>query len=153
MALLELDDVTTYYGQMRILERISIEVEAGDLIRGPALEEASSAAMINKQRIAIYADFDEADPLEPAIVGGKLRHELRHAEQRLSPCGPELFDLVELADHRVFITPASDKVAIAAEMASRPARSLFFVRTKHGAARLALQLSRAGAPAAADADP
>ena len=56
---------------------------------------------------------------------------------------------VELADHRVFITPASDKVAIAAEMASRPARSLFFVRTKHGADRLAQQLSRAGAPAAA----
>jgi superfamily II DNA/RNA helicase len=56
---------------------------------------------------------------------------------------------VELADHLVFITPASDKVAIAAEMASRPARTLFFVRTKHGADRLALQLSRGGAPAAA----
>src|SRR6202012_522693 len=32
MALLELDDVTTYYGQMRILEGISIEVEAGELV-------------------------------------------------------------------------------------------------------------------------
>ena len=56
---------------------------------------------------------------------------------------------VELADHRVFVMPASDKVAIAAEMAGRPGRSLFFVRTKHGADRLAQQLSRAGAPAAA----
>src|ERR1700710_1539716 len=32
MALLELDDVTTYYGQMRILEGISIEVGAGELV-------------------------------------------------------------------------------------------------------------------------
>ena len=56
---------------------------------------------------------------------------------------------VELADHRVFVTPGADKVAIAAEIASRPARTLFFVRTKHGADRLALQLTRAGAPAAA----
>jgi branched-chain amino acid transport system ATP-binding protein len=32
MALLELDEVTTYYGQMRILEGISIEVEAGELV-------------------------------------------------------------------------------------------------------------------------
>jgi branched-chain amino acid transport system ATP-binding protein len=32
MALLALDDVTTYYGKMRILEGISIEVEAGELV-------------------------------------------------------------------------------------------------------------------------
>ena len=30
--LLELDDVTTYYGQMRILEGISLEVGAGELV-------------------------------------------------------------------------------------------------------------------------
>ena len=29
MALLHLDDVTTYYGKMRILEGISLEVAAG----------------------------------------------------------------------------------------------------------------------------
>jgi superfamily II DNA/RNA helicase len=38
---------------------------------------------------------------------------------------------------------------VAAEIAARPARTLFFVRTKHGAARLAKQLSQAGTPAAA----
>src|SRR5271156_6593409 len=32
MALLELDDVTTYYGQMRILEAISLEVGDGELV-------------------------------------------------------------------------------------------------------------------------
>ena len=50
---------------------------------------------------------------------------------------------------RVFVLPAQDKLAIAAEIASRPGRTLFFVRTKHGAARLAKQLSRAGVDAAA----
>ncbi len=53
------------------------------------------------------------------------------------------------ADHRVFVLPAQDKVTIAAEIAARPDRTLFFVRTKHGAARLAKQLTTAGVPAAA----
>ena len=53
------------------------------------------------------------------------------------------------ADHRVFVMPAEDKVTIATEIAARPDRTLFFVRTKHGAARLAKQLTRAGIPAAA----
>ena len=56
---------------------------------------------------------------------------------------------VELADHRVFVVPPAAKLPVAAQIASRPARSLFFVRTKHGADRLARQLSNAGAPAAA----
>jgi len=38
---------------------------------------------------------------------------------------------------------------VAAEIAGRPGRTLFFVRTKHGADRLAKQFSRAGVDAAA----
>jgi superfamily II DNA/RNA helicase len=53
------------------------------------------------------------------------------------------------ADHQVFVLPAEDKVAIAAEIAARPDRTLFFVRTKHGAGRLAKQLTRAGIEAGA----
>ncbi len=53
------------------------------------------------------------------------------------------------ADHQVFVLPAQDKLTIAAEIAARPGRTLFFVRTKHGAARLATQLTRAGVEAAA----
>ena len=52
-------------------------------------------------------------------------------------------------DHQVFVLPAQDKVTIAAEIGLRPGRTLFFVRTKHGADRLAKQLSRAGVDAAA----
>jgi superfamily II DNA/RNA helicase len=53
------------------------------------------------------------------------------------------------AEHRVLVLSAQDKVPVAAEIASRPGRTLFFVRTKHGADRLVKQLSRAGVVAAA----
>jgi superfamily II DNA/RNA helicase len=53
------------------------------------------------------------------------------------------------ADHSMLVLEAGDKVAVAAEIASRPARTLFFVRTKHGADRLAKQLERAGVQAGA----
>jgi superfamily II DNA/RNA helicase len=54
-----------------------------------------------------------------------------------------------LAEHSVLVLSAEDKVPVAAEIASRPGRTLFFVRTKHGADRLAMQLSRTGVGAAA----
>jgi superfamily II DNA/RNA helicase len=56
---------------------------------------------------------------------------------------------VALMDHRVFLLRAEDKPTIAAEIAVRPARTLFFVRTKHGADRLAKQLTRSGVDATA----
>jgi superfamily II DNA/RNA helicase len=55
-----------------------------------------------------------------------------------------------LAEHRVLVTPDNaEKLAVATELAGRPARTLFFVRTKHGADRLARQLSKAGISAEA----
>ena len=62
---------------------------------------------------------------------------------------PRVDEPGQAADHQVFVLPAQDKVAIAAEIAGRPDRTLFFTRTKHGAARLAKQLTRAGVEAAA----
>ena len=52
-------------------------------------------------------------------------------------------------EHSVLVLSAKDKVPVAVEIASRPARTLFFVRTKHGADRLARQFSQAGVEAAA----
>jgi superfamily II DNA/RNA helicase len=51
--------------------------------------------------------------------------------------------------HQVFLLDHSDKVDIAAEIARRPLRTLFFVRTKHGADRLAKQLVHRGIDATA----
>jgi superfamily II DNA/RNA helicase len=53
------------------------------------------------------------------------------------------------AEHAVLVLDAQDKLQVAAEIASRPGRTLFFVRTKHGADRLAKQLAREGIAAAA----
>jgi superfamily II DNA/RNA helicase len=52
-------------------------------------------------------------------------------------------------EHQIFVLAAQDKVTIATEIAGRDGRTLFFVRTKHGADRLAKHLSRAGIDAAA----
>jgi superfamily II DNA/RNA helicase len=52
-------------------------------------------------------------------------------------------------DHQIRTVEAAGKVAVAAELAGRPGRTLVFVRTKHRAARLARQLERAGVRAGA----
>jgi len=54
---------------------------------------------------------------------------------------------VDTMDHLVFAVAHAAKVEVATEIAGRPARTLFFVRTKHGADRLAEQFGRAGVPA------
>jgi superfamily II DNA/RNA helicase len=56
---------------------------------------------------------------------------------------------VTTMDHRVYAVQGDAKVDISAEIAARPGRTLFFVRTKHGADRLALQMRKVGVEAAA----
>ena len=53
------------------------------------------------------------------------------------------------AEHTALVLAAADKLQVATEIAGRPGRTLFFVRTKHGADRLARQFSRADVAAAA----
>jgi superfamily II DNA/RNA helicase len=52
-------------------------------------------------------------------------------------------------DHLAFTVRHEDKVPVLAEIVARPARTLVFVRTKHGADRLARQLGRTGTEAGA----
>ncbi|HEY6748338.1 MAG TPA: C-terminal helicase domain-containing protein, partial [Mycobacteriales bacterium] len=56
---------------------------------------------------------------------------------------------VENMDHLGFTVRHDDKVAVLSQIVARPARTLIFVRTKHGADRLARQLSREGTEAGA----
>jgi superfamily II DNA/RNA helicase len=51
--------------------------------------------------------------------------------------------------HRAFTVRYEDKLAVLSRIVARPARTLVFVRTKHGADRLARQLSREGTEAGA----
>jgi superfamily II DNA/RNA helicase len=75
------------------------------------------------------------------LVTAYIRDPALHAVTFSTDSGP--------AEHRVLVLSAQDKVPVAAEIAGRPGRTLFFVRTKHRADRLARQLSRAGVDAAA----
>jgi superfamily II DNA/RNA helicase len=52
-------------------------------------------------------------------------------------------------EHSMLVLDSGEKVAVAAEIAGRPSRTLIFVRTKHGADRLARQFGRVGVDAAA----
>ena len=58
-------------------------------------------------------------------------------------------DQPRVMDHRVFTVRPDEKVAVATEIAARPGRTLFFVRTRHGADRLAKHLGKADVAAAA----
>src|SRR4028119_600607 len=58
---------------------------------------------------------------------------------------------VTTMDHRVYAVQGDAKVDIAAEIAARPGRTLFFVRTKHGADPPAPQTRQGGVAAAATA--
>jgi superfamily II DNA/RNA helicase len=75
------------------------------------------------------------------LVTAYIHDPALHAVSSSTDSGP--------AEHQVLVLSAQDKVPVAAEIAGRPGRTLFFVRTKHGAERLAKQLSRAGIDAAA----
>ncbi|WP_345421930.1 DEAD/DEAH box helicase [Pseudonocardia xishanensis] len=56
---------------------------------------------------------------------------------------------VETMDHHVLLVDRDDKNRIVQEIAAREGRTLFFVRTKHGADRVVKQLRREGVQASA----
>lgn len=58
-------------------------------------------------------------------------------------------DPVELMEHHVLVVSGPDKPAVIHALSRRRGRTLLFVRTKHGADRLAQQLTRDGVPAGA----
>jgi hypothetical protein len=79
---------------------IELVDEAPHLLCGATLIEANSPEHKHKHRIAIEVNIDDDDPLATAIVAGKLRHELRHVEQRLV-CGEQQGQLGALAHQLV----------------------------------------------------
>jgi superfamily II DNA/RNA helicase len=70
------------------------------------------------------------------------------SEPTVHAVAPEPADAGSMT-HRVFAVDREHKIEVATRVAARPARTLFFVRTKHGADRLAKQLGRGGVEAAA----
>jgi superfamily II DNA/RNA helicase len=121
--------------------QISVLDEAdhmADLGFMPAVTRILDETPADGQRMFFSATLDRG---VGQLVNRYVKDPALHAVTASTDSGP--------AEHRVLVMSAEDKVPIAAEIASRPGRTLFFVRTKYGADRLAKQLSRAGVEAAA----
>jgi superfamily II DNA/RNA helicase len=104
----------------------------------PAVTRILDATPPGGQRMFFSATLDRG---VGQLVTSYVSDPVLHAVPAAVDSGP--------AEHRVLVLSAQDKVPVAAQIASRPGRTLFFVRTKHGADRLAKQLGRAGISAAA----
>jgi len=88
------------------------------------------------QRLLFSATLDSAvDVLARRFLTKPARHSVDDAAPP-----------AQIVHHLLTVTPA-DRVAVVAALASGDNRTLVFTRTKHGAARLARQLSLAGVPA------
>ncbi|MGE5134260.1 MAG: DEAD/DEAH box helicase [Gemmatimonadota bacterium] len=126
------------------LRQISVTVldeadHMADLGFFPAVTRILDETPPGGQRLLFSATLDRD---VERLVTGYLADPALHAVAPVT-------DVATAADHQVFVLPAADKLAVAAELAGRPDRTLFFVRTKHGADRLARQLTKGGTPAAA----
>jgi len=138
----------------RLVDLIERRVARLDLVEVAVLDEADYMADLGflpvvtrllemtpagGQRLLFSATLDRG---VDALVAKFLDNPVVHA---VAPAT----NAVTSMTHRVFTVQRDDKVDVAAEVAARPARTLFFVRTKHGADRLAKQLGRVGVDAAA----
>ncbi len=121
--------------QVTVLDEADHMADLGFL---PAVTRILDQTPPDGQRMFFSATLDHG---VGQLVTTYVRDPALHAVTASTDSGP--------AEHRVLVVSAQDKVPVAAEIAGRPGRTLFFVRTKHGADRLAKQLSRAGVEAAA----
>ena len=126
------------------LERVQVSVldeadHMADLGFMPAVTKLLDMTAARTQRLLFSATLDRGvDKLVRQYLVDPAIHAVATAEST-----------VTTMDHRVYAVQGDAKVDIAAEIASRPGRTLFFVRTKHGADRLAMQMRKVGVEAAA----
>ncbi|HEY6708212.1 MAG TPA: DEAD/DEAH box helicase [Actinomycetota bacterium] len=105
----------------------------------PAVTSLLDQVPAGGQRLLFSATLDgQVDTLVRRYLTDPVRHQL----------APTAAGTARM-DHQIRSVRASDKVAVAAELAAGPGRKLVFVRTKHRAARLARQLEHAGVRAGA----
>jgi superfamily II DNA/RNA helicase len=105
----------------------------------PAVRRILDATRPDRQTLLFSATLDgDVDVLVRRYQHDPARHEV---EPAVDACGG--------ATHRFVPVARDDKLAVCAELASARPPTIVFVRTKHGADRLALQLDRRGTPAVA----
>ena len=64
--LLRLDDITTYYGEIRILERVTVEV--GEESQAKTILRLMDALEDHDDTEAVYANFDIPDAMLEAVT-------------------------------------------------------------------------------------
>jgi len=122
--------------QVAVLDEADHMADLGFL---PAVTRLLDLTPSSGQRLLFSATLDRGvDKLVRGYLKSPAIHAVASAESSITTM-----------DHRVYAVQKEAKVGIAAEIAARPGRTLFFVRTKHGADRLAVQLRRSGVEAAA----
>jgi superfamily II DNA/RNA helicase len=102
----------------------------------PPVTEILGQTPADGQRLLFSATLDRG---VGSLVESFVTDPVPHAAEPAARIAP--------AEHSMLVLAAQDKLPVAAEIAGRPGRTLFFVRTKHGAERLAKQLTRAGVEA------
>ncbi len=103
----------------------------------PGVKRLMDATPTNGQRLLFSATLDNGiDVLVKRYLSDPIIHSVDPA---VAP--------VSTMTHHVFAVSLADKPSVARELASGRERSLLFTRTKHGAKKLAKQLTMAGIPA------
>jgi superfamily II DNA/RNA helicase len=126
------------------LEAVSIAVldeadHMADLGFLPSVTRILDAMPADRQCMLFSATLDrDVDRLVTRYLHRPAVHRVDEAETPTSAM-----------EHRIFRLTRDDKVAVAAEIAAQVPRTLFFVRTKHGADRLARQFRHHGVDAMA----
>lgn len=100
----------------------------------PAVKRILDQVKPKGQRMLFSATLDAA---VKSIVEGYLADAVTHSTMSE---GQPVADV----DHHVFVVHPGDKTAVTAEIAGREGKTMLFVRTQHGADRLATQLGRFG---------
>jgi len=122
--------------EVAVLDEADYMADLGFL---PAVTKLLDMTPVGGQRMLFSATLDRG---VARLVDAYLNDPAVHAVA--SDSSP-----VEAMDHQLFKVRAEDKLMVTAEVVARPGRTLLFVRTKHGADRLARQLQRAGVDAGA----
>lgn len=102
----------------------------------PAVKRVLSATPRAGQRMLFSATMDNAVDV---LVRTYLTDPVMHAVDPASAPVPEM-------THHVLHTTQAEKAAVVRRLAAGPGRRVLFTRTKHGARKLAQQLSRSGIP-------
>lgn len=124
-----LDDV-----RITVLDEADHMADLGFL---PAVTRILGQTPAGGQRLLFSATLDRGiDVLVKRFLDNPVTHSVDPVEAPVSAM-----------DHHVMTVAFPDKAAVVAELAGGMSRSVLFTRTKHGAAKLAKQLTSAGIPA------